>query len=336
MDCKFQIITDVLGDMSLDLNQTQLTILKNSMIKVLNNYDIKPSETSKYALMTVDELNDSLLKGYVTYKTIQGKSQNSIKQYVRETRKCLYTLNKRATEITTDELEMYIFGYKVANGVSDTTICNMKCYINNFFAYLVDKEYITKNPCDKISHIKGDTVHEKAFTKTEEEKLYGACDNLRDRAIIETLFSTGCRVGEIEKVNIDNVNFDTKTIDVVGKGNKHRTVCIGDKAIYHLKNYLDSRNDTNTALFVSNNKLAKRLTVSGIECLVGRIGEKAKVNNVHPHRFRASFATRLVDAGMALHQVSKLLGHSSVETTMIYYRGDYNLSNDYNKLANNM
>ena len=117
MECKMQIITDVLGDMSLDLKQSELTLLKNSLIKALTPYNIILSESSKYSLMAVDELNDTLLKGYIAYKTLQGKSPESIKQYVRETRKCLYTLNKRATEITTDELELYIVGYKLKNNI---------------------------------------------------------------------------------------------------------------------------------------------------------------------------------------------------------------------------
>ena len=140
----------------------------------------------------------------------------------------------------------------------------------------------------------------------------------------------------MDNATINNIDFDKHTFDVVGKGNKHRTVYISDKALYHVKIYLESRTDRNKALFVSNNKLSKKLEVSGIEAILSRVGEKAGVDNVHPHRCRSTFATRLVDVGMSIHQVSKLLGHESVDTTMIYYRGNYNLENDYNKYVNNI
>ena len=136
------------------------------------------------------------------------------------------------------------------------------------------------------------------------------------------------------KIMNGTINFISKTIDVVGKGNKQRTVCISDKAIYHIKRYLEDRKGESEYLFLTKRAPYGKISVSGVESMLNILGEKANLTNIHPHRFRASFCTRMLDSGMNIQQVSKLLGHSSVDTTMIYYRGDYNLSNDYNKITN--
>lgn len=287
--------------------------------------------------MTVDDFTTFILNHYKSTKKIQGLSERSVDQYYYHARKFLLAFpNKRATEITSKDIEMFLIQYKYLKNVSNTTLCNFRTYINNFFDFLQKEEYITINPCLKVAKIKNDTVRDTPFSKTEEEKLYQSCSNVRDRALLEVLFATGCRVSEIVNANISDVNFLEKQITVIGKGNKRRTVCISEKALYYLYLWLDVRKDTNTALFVSNRKPYNRLSVNGVENILSAISEKAQVQNCHPHRCRATLATRLIDSGMDIHKVSKLLGHADVGTTMIYYRGNYDVSNDYNKLTNSL
>ncbi len=333
---KNQLMNEVITDMSGVLTQEQLMMLSGTLMKCFSNYDITLNNSSQYALMCIDEFNDMIVKQFLVHISLKGLSEKTIEQYKRHCVNMITTINKRVTDITTNDLEMYLVSYKYTRKISNTTLRNTKNYISVLFDFLEEKDYIKKNPCSKLTRIKEDTILEDAFSKTEEEKLYTSCNNLRDRALLEVLFSTGCRVSEVCGMKIDDVNFDKKTITVIGKGNKKRTVCISDKAIYHLKRYLKIREDNKVYLFVSLRKNYKNLNASGVEAILIRLGKKAGVNNVHPHRMRATFATHLIDSGMDLHQVQKLMGHESIETTLRYYRGTYNVANSYNKLVNNM
>lgn len=334
MNDSMKLMQDIITDMAISLNQTQLVMLQQTLTKRFNNYDIKESNNAKYQLVTKDEVNESLLKHYTAVKLTSGIAERTVKQYLRATKKLLISIDKRAIDITTEDIEYHLMRYKYEKGVSNTTLNNEQTFIRNFFNFLVDKDYIHKNPCDGLAKIKCDTIREKPFTKEEEESLYVACSNLRDRAIMEVLFATGCRVGELVNMKKRDVDFKNGMIDVVGKGNKARTVCVSEKALYHITRYLNARNATSEYLFVGNRKPFDRLTPSGVETMLKALEIKAGVDNVHPHRFRSSFCTRILDSGMNVHQVSKLMGHSSIDTTMIYYRGNYNLSSDYNRITN--
>lgn len=333
MDYKGKIIGELSQELALRFDTKDIQIISMSLNKILDNYDIV-GEKQKYDLITVDDYNNELIKRYIAKKSISGISKGSIQQYVRETNKMLVALNKRACDITSNDIENYLITYKYTHNISNTTLNNTKRYINNFFLYLHSEEIINRNPVEKVTRIKEDTIRDTPITKIEEEKLYGACTNLRDKALIEFLFATGCRVGEVANAKISDVDFKNNTVTVVGKGNKQRTVCISDKALYYLSTYLNSRHDKNPSLFVGVYK-ARTIGVCGIQNAVKTIGERANVPNIHPHRFRATLATRLIDKGMGIHQVQNLLGHTSIDTTMIYYRGTYGTSNEYDKLINN-
>ena len=330
MDKKAKLISEIITDLSLNFNTVQLTIIRETLIRALNNYDLD-EHGEETALMTVDSFNDDLLKKYLVNKTISGISEKSIKQYVRETRKCLAVIDKRAVDITPEDLQYYFVTYKARYNIANTSMYNMVNYINNFFRFLVDEDYITKNPMRRVPKIKRDTIPEGIFSKKEEERLYLACKNLRDRALLEFFISTGCRVSEVCNIKITDIDFSTKKIRVIGKGNKLRIVYIDDKALLHLERYLKDRCDTSEFLFVSNRKPYGQLSREGIETMMKRVGKVANVANVHPHRFRATFCTRMIDRGTSLHIVQKLMGHSSIQTTMKYYRGTGNIKSEFEK-----
>lgn len=231
MNDSMKLMQDIITDMAITLNQTQLVMLQQTLTKRFNNYDIRESNNSKYQLVTKDEVNESLLKHYTAVKLTSGIAERTVKQYLRAAKKLLISIDKRAIDITTEDIEYHLMRYKYEKGVSNTTLNNEQTFIRNFFNFLVDKDYIRKNPCDGLAKIKCDTIREKPFTKEEEESLYVACSNLRDRAIMEVLFATGCRVGELVNMKKSDVDFKNGMIDVVGKGNKARTVCVSEKAL---------------------------------------------------------------------------------------------------------
>ena len=179
---------------------------------------------------------------------------------------------------------------------------------------------LDKNPAITISPIKYERKHKRAMSQLDLEKVRAACETKRERAIIEVLYSTGCRVTELERLNISDVNFETKEVVLFGKGSKHRTSYLNAKAEVTLKEYLNERIDSNPALFVYERKPYDRLKKSGIELLVKRIMERTSdvTTHVTPHVFRHTTATTALDRGMSVVDVSRLLGHRKVETTMEY------------------
>ncbi len=150
------------------------------------------------------------------------------------------------------------------------------------------------------------------------ELMRDNCNSLRDLAIIDLLASTGMRVGELVRLNRNDIDFESRECVVFGKGSKERPVYFDARTKIHLKNYLNSRTDANPALFVTLNLPHDRLLVSGVEIRLRKLGSKLNLQKVHPHKFRRTLATRAIDKGMPVEQVQKLLGHSKIDTTMQY------------------
>ena len=204
------------------------------------------------------------------------------------------------------------------NNCGSVTIDNIRRVFSSFFAWLEDEDYIIKSPVRRIHKVKTASIIKETFTDENIEKMRDECKNIRNLAIIELLISTGMRVGELVNLNTEDINFEDRSCVVQGKGNKQREVYFDARTKIHLMQYLNIRKDDNKALFVSKNKPYQRLSISGIELIVRKIGIKTDVNRVHPHKFRRTLATMAIDKGMPIEQVQKLLGHVKIETTMHY------------------
>ena len=150
------------------------------------------------------------------------------------------------------------------------------------------------------------------------EQLRNNCNNIRNLAIIDLLASSGMRIGELVKLNIDDINFETNSCLVYGEGRKMREVYFDAKAKLHLKEYLSTRKDNNEALFVTIDKPYNRLGIRGIELMLQRLGDSIGEVKVHPHKFRRTLATKAIDKGMPIEQVQRLLGHTKIDTTLHY------------------
>ena len=150
------------------------------------------------------------------------------------------------------------------------------------------------------------------------ERLRDNCEVARDVAIIDLLYSTGMRVGELVNLNIRDIDFDERECVVYGKGEKERRVFFDAKAKLHLQNYIETRTDDNPALFVTLDAPHDRLKISGVEIRLRELGRRLNLRHIHPHKFRRTMATRAIDKGMPIEQVQKILGHSQIDTTMHY------------------
>ena len=171
---------------------------------------------------------------------------------------------------------------------------------------------------NRIHKIKTTLMVKEALPDEKVEVLRDNCTNLRDRAMIDFLLSTGIRVGELVRLNIDDIDFSERECIVYGKGDKERRAYFDAKTKVHLMNYIQSRDDDNEALFVSLNRPHKRLTESGVEIRLRELGKRLGVEKVHPHRFRRTMATRAIEKGMPIEQVQRLLGHEQIDTTLRY------------------
>lgn len=194
----------------------------------------------------------------------------------------------------------------------------MRRIFSSFFAWLEDEDYIAKSPVRRIHKVKTDSLVKEVLSDEQLEQLRDSCTTKRDLAIIDFLSSTGIRVGELVKLNREDIDFHERQCVVFGKGNKERIVYFNARTKLHLQQYLNGRTDDNPALFVSLHSPHTRLTISGVEIRIRKIGQALSMPKVHPHKFRRTLATMAIDKGMPIEQVQRLLGHVRIDTTLHY------------------
>lgn len=265
---------------------------------------------------TVD--NGDLLELFLTAKEVEGCSPKTIAYYEATLQHMESWLSKPIAHVSSDDLRKYLSEYELERGSSKVTIDNIRRILSSFFSWLEDEDYIVKSPVRKIKRVKTAVKAKETLSDEDLEALRDSCDSKRDLAMVDLLASTGMRVGELIRLNIDDVDIQGRECVVMGKGNKQRPVYFDARTKLHLTAYLESRKDGNPALFVSLNGRRQRLSVCTIEKRIKALGEKAQVGRVHPHKFRRTLATHAIDKGMPIEQVQKLLGHSKIETTMRY------------------
>ena len=257
------------------------------------------------------------LQEFLDVKALEGCSKATIENYKFNLNKFLLGVGKDPTEIATQDIRKYLADYKRERGVSNTTLDNMRRVFQSFFTWMHREGYIIKDPCAAVNKIRADKIIKNLYSDEEMELMREAAKNLREKAIIEVLYSTGMRIGELEKLNKDDIDFVNGKAVVFGKGAKEREVYFNVKAQLALKKYLENRNDTNEALFVGLQSPYNRLKVSTYEKILRELGGRCGVH-CHPHRFRRTCATILLNKGMPIQEVSKVLGHAKLETTLIY------------------
>lgn len=289
--------------------------IRSKFIICLNKYEIEKRST-EIAVYEGDSI-EKYLQMFLINKRVAGRTDRTLKHYKNSLTDFFSHVNKNPKEVTSDDIKLFLATKDVRNGISKASQRNLLRVISSFYAWMVKEEHILKNPMNKVDEIKVPKVKKKAFTEIELEIMRKNLKNARDKAIFEVLLSTWCRVSEIEGINIKDINSDN-SVDVLGKGQKVRRVYLNAKAQVALNDYLNSRTDDNPALFVSLDKPHDRLLTSRIEQFMRELGKKSEVENVHPHRFRRTGATFALRKGMPIEQVSRLLGHESIETTQIY------------------
>ena len=284
---------------------------------ILNDYDISPKCTE--IVIANDNKRQKAIQMFIVTKKVEGCTENTIHYYMGTLRRFFGEINQRLEEITSDQIRYYLAIRSTRDKLSKTSQDNELRVLKSFFKWCSGEDYIERNPTENIKAVKKEKRIKRPFSETELELIRENAKSKRDRAIVEVLYSTGVRVSELCGIDIGDIANDE--IVVFGKGEKERTVYLNARAKIAISEYLKTRNDGESALFVGQ-RTKKRLNKGGVERLIRELGEKAGVPNCHPHRFRRTAGTIALNRGMPLEQVQQMLGHEDISTTTIYARSE--------------
>lgn len=304
--------------------EEKLVIVLNAMAEYLNVSQMKKLQEIMLQTFAENEpekkaiSNDEFIQLFLNAKKIEGCSSRTIQYYQVTIDKMLKRIVTPVRKITTEEIRQYLVEYQQKGKCSNATIDNIRRNLSSFFSWLEEEDYILKSPMNRIHKIKTKQQVKEVISDEAIEKLRDGCGCKRNLAIIDLLYSTGVRVGELVNLNISDVDFEARECVVFGKGDKERRVYFDAKTKIHLQDYINSRTDGNPALFVTLDTPHDRLKISGVEIQLRLLGSRLGLTRIHPHKFRRTMATRAIDKGMPIEQVQKILGHSQINTTLQY------------------
>ena len=316
IEMKENIVKDIVNCMRELLTQEQLECLGVVVRKALSACEVV--EVSGAELQQGKD-NAALLDVFISAKKIEGCSEKTLQYYKSSIEKLVMAVGKNVCETNTNDIRCYLAELQEKRGLSKVTMDNLRRIYSSFFSWLEDEDYITKSPVRRIHKVRTDALVKEVLSDENIEVLRDSCHEFRDIAMIDLLFSTGMRVGELVRINREDIDLHERQCVVFGKGNKEREVYFNARAKIHLKKYLEQRTDDNPALFVSLKSPYNRLTINGVEVRLRKLGAQANIaTKVHPHKFRRTLATMAIDKGMPIEQVQKMLGHVKIDTTMHY------------------
>ena len=301
-------INDILNEMAGYLNAEQQRILQKVLISRLaeNKPSFEKTTNADYQQLFLDA------------KKVEGCSLRTLLYYGTTLTHFFGEVSEPVRKISTERIRKYLADYQQINNCGNVTVNNIRRNLSSFFSWMEEEDHILKSPMRRIHKNKTKKQVKDVISDELIEILRDNCTCLRDLAVLDLLYSTGIRVGELVRLNIADINFEERECVVFGKGDKERRVYFDAKAKLHLQKYLQFRTDNNPALFVTLDAPHDRLRISGVEIRLRELGRSVNMERIHPHKFRRTMATRAIDKGMPIEQVQKILGHSQIDTTMQY------------------
>lgn len=308
----------------------KVTVADMAKIMTVVSDILEGYEMSNAAFGTPDE-KDDLLDSFVSALMVENRSQKTIDRYVYIIGKLMKFAKVPTRKITVYHIRSFMQAEKERN-IADSTIEGYREIFSAYFNWLQRENLIERNPTSNLGVVKCAKKNKATFSQTDFERMNMACKTTRDRAIINFLASTGCRVSEVIQLNRNDVRLDTLECVVRGKGNKERTVFLSEVAGMFLAKYLSERTDTEQALFIGKRK--ERLQPGGIRIMLNVIEKMSGVEHIHPHKFRRTLATELARKGMPIQVIASILGHEKIDTTMEYVMlNKEGVKNDYRRYA---
>lgn len=308
MESKVTLLKAIEAEMRMKLPAEYMEQALWIMSSALNGYEVESVEPHKVE-------SDDLLDTFLSAKSVEGCAVSTTKRYRYIIEKMMRQVGVPTSEITVYHIRQYLASEK-QRGLSDRSLAGIREVFSSYFGWLHKEGLLQRNPCANLGTIKYKKKVLKPYTDTEIEQLKRSCTCLRDLAIVTFLYATGCRISEMTALNRDMPDLVSGEVKVLGKGNKERTVFLSDIACMYLRQYLESRTDDNEALFI--NRSGKRLQQGGVRIMLNTLAKRAHVVHCHPHKFRRTLATNLIEHGMQIQEVAKILGHDKLDTTMRY------------------
>lgn len=327
-----ELIIKVIGKLSLEYPDINQHKVRELLYECINGYEITARET---ALVASDIPDRATM--YLAVKRLDGLSEKTLYNYKLHLERFASIVVKPLSIITTNDIRVYLAMLSKSKDLKQTSMATEISILKSFFGWLHDEEIIEKNPMKKIKQPKKEKRLRKSLTQEELELLRDSCKTTRQRAILEFLFSTGCRLEEMVNTNIEDIKWDKSELNVIGKGNKERTVYLNAKAKLYLKKYLEERkNRSNPALFICSKHPFGRLGNRSVEREINKIAKAAGFDkSIFPHLIRHTTATLGLQAGMSLTSIQHLLGHEDPSTTQIYAEtSNSDVKYEYNKFLN--
>lgn len=268
-------------------------------------------------------------KKYQQDKKIEGYSLLTLKTY-----RFQYNLLLRffgdidMNEFSTEKLKDYLIqsgGHLKPSSLGHRVRC-----VKSLFRWSHEEGYILKNPAAKLKEPKLGKRIPKFLSELEIEHLREACQTTMENALFEFMYSTGCRIGEVVKLDRDDIDFRINSVIVQGKDDKEREVYFNTRCSIWLKRYLDERDDGDPCLFITDRKPKRRMSIDNLRYIIKRVSNRAGIKkSIHPHQLRHSYATHMINNGAPIDVIQSLLGHEKSETTKIYAQLSGKLRQDY-------
>lgn len=288
-----------------------LSELRTKLSEAISRFDVRRVEQHE----PHPDLTEKI-ELFLAGKKLEGLSILTLSDYRRHLERFAEEIKKKVEDVTTADIRVYMGRY---NHLKLSTISTKISVLKSFFGWLTAEELLPRDPTARIKPPKKEKRLPKALSIEELELLRESCADHRQRALIEVMYATGCRLSEMYGMDQVDINQATQGCRVIGKGNKEREVFLSFKAMFHLKKYLASRNDDDPALFVTERRPHRRLSRRGIQLEIGKIATAAGLQKrVTPHTLRHTFATLTLNNGADLVVVQQLLGHENPATTQIY------------------
>lgn len=328
---KDNFLRDLELNLSTKFNPETRERVMQCVIASLKDYEVEKKSTDIVVYYT--DANERILKRYIACLRIDGKSENTIKQYLNTLLKLSEAVSKPLTDVTTFEIR-YFLGTIKERGCKNQYIENQRANISAFYGWLFSEDMISKNPCEKINPIKVEDVIRLPFSAVEIDRMRASCKSIKNRAMVEMLLSTGLRCEELINLKVSDVDLQHKTVMVrSGKGGKDRVTFMSDIAVEYLRKYLNSRKH-DSEYVINNRRSDAPISTDAVRRALKKIGNASNIDDVHPHRFRRTFATELYRRGMDIYSIGKLMGHSNIATTKRYiYTANEQLQADYTKYS---
>ena len=328
VQAKTELTNNILEESSQYLKGSQVQELNKTLNKHFEKYEIFVQQELRTNENYAEE-NQSILETFLSNKQLEGCASSTLYYYKMVISNFLKVVGMPLADVTTQDMRNYLTYYQSINDASNASVDNVRRILNGFFNTINNEGFIPTNPMSRIKHIKQEKKLKKPFTNFEIEQMRGALQNqkerwvsiseyeiIRNKAIFELLLSSGIRVRELVQLNKNDIDLNSRTFTVMGKGSKERECYFSVKAEYYLRQLLNM--DTyreNKALFAGRG--GNRLLVSGAETMVRELGKVVGIK-AHPHKFRRTFATNLINKGVPVEHVKEMLGHTNLDTTMIY------------------